>query len=65
MKFDIYDFTSFTTWIHDSLSASFSPGVVQLIEFIIVGVAFALFFIFPAKIGTHESGQMGISPDGC
>jgi len=44
MKFNIYDFTSFTSWIHDSLSASFSPGVVQLIEFIIVGVAFALFF---------------------
>ena len=44
MKFNIYDFTSFTTWVHESLSASFSPGVVQLIEFVIVGVVFALLF---------------------
>ena len=44
MKFDIYDFTSFTTSIHEGLYASFSPGVAKLIEFVIVGVAFALLF---------------------
>jgi NADH-quinone oxidoreductase subunit H len=44
MKFNIYDFTSFTQSIHDGLSANFSPLMVQIIEFVIVGVAFALLF---------------------
>ena len=44
MNFNIYDFTSFTQSIHDGLSSSFSPLTVQIIEFVIVGVAFALLF---------------------
>ncbi len=44
MSFNIYDLTSFTEWIHNSLSQAMSPGWVTITEMVIVGVAFLLFY---------------------
>jgi NADH-quinone oxidoreductase subunit H len=44
MTFDIYDFTSFTQWIHESLSSSMSPAWVFALELIIVGIVFLGFY---------------------
>jgi NADH-quinone oxidoreductase subunit H len=40
----MYDFTPLTQSIHESLSESFSPLWTQIIEMVIVGVCFLLFF---------------------
>jgi len=44
MSFNIYDFTPFTEWIHNSLSQAMSPGWVTFTEMVIVGVAFLIFY---------------------
>jgi NADH-quinone oxidoreductase subunit H len=44
MSFNIYDFTSFTAWIHNSLNQAMSPGWVTFTEMVIVGVAILLFY---------------------
>jgi NADH-quinone oxidoreductase subunit H len=44
MTFDIYDFSTFTQWIHESLSAAMPPTAVFAIEMAIVGVVFLGFY---------------------
>ena len=44
MPFNIYDFSSFTQWIHDSLTASVSSFWVTTLEILFVGVAFLAFY---------------------
>lgn len=44
MKFDIYDFTSFTQWIHESLNEVMSPFWVMITEMTIIGVAILAFY---------------------
>lgn len=44
MPFNIYDFSSFTQWIHASLEASLSPFWVIAIEMVLVGLAFLTFY---------------------
>jgi NADH-quinone oxidoreductase subunit H len=44
MSFNIYDFTSLTQSIHNSLQSSFSEGWATVIELALVGVVFLIFF---------------------
>lgn len=44
MEFSIYDFSSFTAWIDQSLRASMSPGLAVAIEMLIIGVAILIFY---------------------
>ncbi len=44
MKFSIYDFTSFTEWVDQSLRAAMSPFWAVLIEMTIIGLVFLLFY---------------------
>lgn len=44
MKFDIYDFSSFTQWIDDSLYANLPPFWALMVEMTIIGVAFLAFY---------------------
>lgn len=44
MEFSIYDFSSFTAWIDQSLRASMSPGMAVAIEMLIIGVAILIFY---------------------
>jgi NADH-quinone oxidoreductase subunit H len=44
MPFDIYDFTSLTQWIDTSLKNAMSPFWTTVIEMVIVGVLFLLFY---------------------
>ncbi len=44
MPFDIYDFTSLTQWIDTSLQNAMSPFWTVVIEMLIVGVLFLLFY---------------------
>lgn len=44
MSFNIYDFTSFTTWINDSLLSVMSPFWVMITEMVIIGLVFLLFY---------------------
>jgi NADH-quinone oxidoreductase subunit H len=50
MDFNIYDFTSFTTWVHNALTSSMSPGWAMFVELAIVGVVFIAFY---AVIGLY------------
>lgn len=43
MAFNIYDFTPFTKYIHDSLAASLSPTLTLVVEWTIVGVLYLAF----------------------
>ncbi len=44
MNFSIYDFTSFTQWIDQSINSVMSPGWALLVEFVIVGIVFIAFY---------------------
>ncbi len=44
MTFNIYDFTSFTTWIDQSLNSLMSPTLALITEMVIIGVVFLLFY---------------------
>jgi NADH-quinone oxidoreductase subunit H len=44
MPFNIYDFTSFTRWIDESLNKMMSSGWATVTEMVIVGFAFLLFY---------------------
>jgi NADH-quinone oxidoreductase subunit H len=44
MQFDIYDFTSFTTWIDSSLHSAMSPFWTTMTELLIIGVLILLFY---------------------
>jgi NADH-quinone oxidoreductase subunit H len=44
MKFNIYDLTSFTQWIHESLYGSCTPFWAMMWEMIFIGVAILLFY---------------------
>jgi len=44
MKFDIYDFTSFTQWIDQSLRLVMAPFWVMITEMAIIGVAILAFY---------------------
>lgn len=44
MSFNIYDFTSFTTWINESLHSLMSPFWVMITEMVIIGLVFLLFY---------------------
>ncbi len=44
MKFDIYDFTSFTQWIHESLNEVMNPFWVMITEMTFIGVAILAFY---------------------
>ena len=44
MPFDIYDFTSLTQWIDTSLKNAMSPFWTTVLEMVIVGVLFLLFY---------------------
>ncbi len=44
MEFSIYDFSSFTAWIDQSLRAAMSPGMAVAIEMLIIGVAILIFY---------------------
>lgn len=44
MTFDIYDFTSFTRWIDESLNSVMSPTWALITEMAIIGVVFLLFY---------------------
>jgi NADH-quinone oxidoreductase subunit H len=44
MEFSIYDFSSFTSWIDQSLRAAMAPGWAVAIEMIIIGVAMLVFY---------------------
>jgi NADH-quinone oxidoreductase subunit H len=44
MEFNIYDFTSFTKWIDESLNAAMSPFWVMITEMAIIGVAILAFY---------------------
>jgi len=44
MKFDIYDFTSFTQWIDQSLRSVMAPFWVMITEMAIIGVAILAFY---------------------
>lgn len=44
MSFNIYDFSSFTRSIHEGLQGAMSPSMVTIIEMVIVGVAFLMFY---------------------
>ncbi|MCU0376996.1 MAG: NADH-quinone oxidoreductase subunit NuoH [Bacteroidales bacterium] len=44
MEFSIYDFSSFTAWIDQSLRASMSPGLAVAIEMLIIGVVILIFY---------------------
>ena len=43
LAFSIYDFSTLTDKIHNSLSANLSPGWVTTVEWAIVGVTLILF----------------------
>ena len=44
MSFNIYDFSSFTQSIHEGLLGAMSPSMVTIIEMVIVGVVFLMFY---------------------
>ena len=44
MTFNIYDFTSFTTWIDQSLNSFMSPTWALITEMAIIGIVFLLFY---------------------
>ncbi len=44
MDFNIYDFTSFTKWVDNALNSSMSPLLAIIIELIIIGLVFLLFY---------------------
>lgn len=44
MPFDIYDFTSFTEWIDNSLHSAMSPFWTTVTEMVIIGVLILLFY---------------------
>jgi len=44
MEFSIYDFSSFTKYIHELLAASMSPFWVFVIELVLVGLLFLAFY---------------------
>lgn len=43
LALNVFDFSSLTNSIHESLSASFSPGVTTAIEWAIIGISLILF----------------------
>ena len=44
MTFNIYDFTSFTKWIDQSLNSIMSPTLAVITEMVIIGLVFLLFY---------------------
>ncbi len=44
MPFNIYDFSTFTQWIHEALTSAMSPFWVVTLEILFVGLAFLLFY---------------------
>ena len=44
MTFNIYDFTSFTTWIDQGLNSIMSPTLALITEMAIIGIVFILFY---------------------
>ncbi len=44
MSFSIYDFTQFTKELHESLLTSLNPTATMVVEFLIVGVLFLIFY---------------------
>ncbi len=58
LDFSIYDFSGFTSLIHEGLSANFSPFMAGMIEMVIVGISFLIFFAILGLILVYLERKM-------